>query len=183
MKILRATLLCGILTTFSVVGQIAGPTNNVGGTPVVSQGAASPAGHWQAAEAVRAQCIQNRRIICGRILKLLPGGFIVDSGYTSLMRQPLNRSWLIPGTVTTKREPNLVEKNEPDCICVGLVFVTDPPKLRHGKPKLLDYVVLTAFPTGHFTYKPVGTFPRTVRRFSGSLPAAVSLNLQQQPAQ
>lgn len=110
MKMLRATFLFGILTTFSAVGQIAGPTNNVGSTPVVSQSAASPAGHWQAAETVRAQCIQNRRIICGRILKLLPGGFIVDSGYTSLMRQPLDHSWLIPGTVTTRREPNLVEK-------------------------------------------------------------------------
>jgi hypothetical protein len=28
------------------------------------------------------------------------------------MRHPLDRSWLIPGTVEARREPNLVEKNE-----------------------------------------------------------------------
>jgi hypothetical protein len=134
--------------------------------------------YLQAREAMRTNCIQGRRIICGRILKMLPGGLIVDSGYTNLMRRPLNRSWLIPSTVEAERAPNLVEKNEPDCVCVGLVFLTDLPKSRRAKPKLLDYVVLPAFPTGHYTYDSVGTLQRTVRRFSGSLPIAVQLNLK-----
>jgi hypothetical protein len=134
----------------------------------------------QAREAMRTNCIQSRRIICGKIVKVLPGGLVVDSGYTNLMRHPLDRSWLIPGTVEAEREPNMVEKNEPDCVCVGLVYVTDLPKSRRGKPKpkALDYVILEAFPTGHFTYNSVGTIQRTVRRFSGSLPIAVRLNLQ-----
>jgi hypothetical protein len=126
---------------------------------------------------MRAECIQGRRIICGKILKVLPTGLVVDSGYTSLMRHPLDRSWLIPGTVEAAREANLVEKNEPDCVCVGLVFVTDLPKLRRAKPKLYDYINLQAFPAGHFTYNSVGTIQRTVRRFSGSLPVAVRANL------
>ena len=128
-------------------------------------------------EATRTNCIQNRRTICGRIVKVLPGGLVVDSGYTSLMRHPLDHSWLIPRTIEAKREPNLIEKNEPDCVCVGLVFVTDLPKARRAKPKVFDYIVLPAFPTGHFTYNSVGTIQRTVRRFSASLPVAVQLNL------
>jgi len=131
----------------------------------------------QVAETVRTNCIQNRRIICGRIVKVLPEGLVVDSGYTSLMRHPLDRSWLIPGTVEAQREPNLIEKNEPDCVCVGLVLVTDAPKARRVKPKVFDYVVLDAFPTGRFAYNSVGTVQRTVRRFSASLPIAVRLNL------
>jgi hypothetical protein len=93
------------------------------------------------------------------------------------MRHPLDHSWLIPRTVEAQREPNLVEKNEPDCVCVGLVYVTDLPKARRAKPKVFDYIVLPAFPTGHFTYNSMGTIQRTVRRFSASLPVAVQLNL------
>jgi hypothetical protein len=61
---------------------------------------------------------------------------------------------------------------------VGLVFLTDTPKSRRAKPKVLDYVVLDAFPTGQFTYNSVETIQRTVRRFSASLPVAVRLNLE-----
>src|SRR5580700_1179538 len=43
---------------------------------------------------IREGCIQNRRVVCGRILKILPEGMVIDSGYTNLMRPPLNRSWL-----------------------------------------------------------------------------------------
>src|SRR5579864_8919232 len=77
---------------------------------------------------VRMDCIRARRIICGKIIKVLPDGLVVESGYTNLMRAPLNKSWLIPGTVTATRPTDLVEANEPDAVCVGLVFLADLPK-------------------------------------------------------
>src|SRR6516165_10374212 len=57
----------------------------------------------QRAEDVRATCIQTRRQVCGKVLKILPEGLVVDSGYTNLDQPPLNRSWLQPGAVATGR--------------------------------------------------------------------------------
>ena len=130
----------------------------------------------QATEAIRANCIQNRRIVCGRILKILPTGLVVESGYTNLLRPPLDRSWLVPGTVNAVRAPDLVEGAEPGCPCVGLVFLTDTPKSRRTKPKPYDYVVIEAYPAGTYTYTSVGTIRRAVRRFCASLEAAVKIN-------
>jgi hypothetical protein len=166
MSALRTFFLCAWLAAVPVLAQAPNPapTNRLE--------------YFKASQAIRAECIQGRRIICGRILKVLPEGLVVDSGYTNLMRKPLERSWLIPGTVEAERKPDLVEKNEPDCVCVGLVFLTDPPKSRRAKPKALDYVVVQGFPAGHFTYNSVGTVQRTVRRFSGNLAAAMRINLK-----
>ena len=155
-----------LLTVMPVMAQ----SNNAS----TSQG--SGLDYMRATEKIRAQCVEGRRIICGRIVKILAGGLIVDSGYTNLMRHPLDRSWLIPGTVEARREPNLVEKNEADCVCVGLVYLTDTPKARRRKPKVFDYVVVETFPAGQFTYNSVGTIRRTVRHFSASLASAVRLN-------
>jgi len=131
----------------------------------------------QATEKIRADCVQGRRTICGRILKILPDGLVVESGYTNLMRAPLSRSWLAPGTVQATREVNLVEGNEPGCVCPGLVFLTALPKSRStAKPKPYDYVVIQAYPAGQYTYTSVGTLQRTVRRFAASLPTAIRLN-------
>jgi hypothetical protein len=60
---------------------------------------------------VRAACIEGRRLICGKILEILPAGLIVESGYTNLLREPLSRSWLIPGTAEASRrgDPTLAE--------------------------------------------------------------------------
>jgi hypothetical protein len=129
---------------------------------------------------VRAVCIQNRRSICGKILKILPEGMVVDSGYTNLFRKPIDSSWLVPGTVTTERVTNLVESNNPGCVCVGLVFLTDAPKSRRfmPKPKLYDYVIIEGYPAGHYTYTSVGNVHRTVRKFSAKLEKAVDWNLQ-----
>jgi hypothetical protein len=33
-------------------------------------------------EQVRTGCIEGRRLICGKVLKILPDGLVVDSGYT-----------------------------------------------------------------------------------------------------
>jgi hypothetical protein len=173
MNAMRTFLLCASLAAQTVLAQTTDSASQANAASAPTNQLAS----FQATEAMRAECIQGRRIICGKILKVLPTGLVVDSGYTSLMRHPLDRSWLIPGTVEAARETNLVEKNEADCVCVGLVFVTDLPKSRRAKPKLYDYVNLQAFPAGHFTYNSVGTIQRTVRHFSGSLPVAVRANL------
>jgi hypothetical protein len=178
MSALRTTLLCAWLAALPALAQTNGSAPKADAPPAASSALTNQLAYLQASETIRTDCIQGRRIICGRIIKILPGGLVVDSGYTNLIRKPLERTWLIPGTVEAERAPDLVEKNEPDCVCVGLVYVTDLPKSRRAKPKVFDYVVLQAFPTGHFTYNSVGTIERTVRRFSGNLPAAVQTNLK-----
>jgi hypothetical protein len=132
-------------------------------------------------EDIRLDCIQNRRTFCGKILKVLPDGLIVDSGYTNIMRAPLNRSWLVPGSVQEPRPANLVESDQPGCVCVGLVFLTHLPK----KPvaRLYDYVNLTAYPSGQYTYTSVGNIRRTVRRFSAGLANAIQWNLDESARQ
>ena len=137
-----------------------------------------PPSKAQRAEHIRAGCLQNRRIICGKILKVLPGGLVVDSGYADLLRPPLNKSWLIPGSVSASRPANAVESHEPEAICVGVVFLTDFPKSRgaSAKPKQYDYVSLLGYPAGQYTYTSVGTVQKTVRRFSANLLTAVNVN-------
>jgi hypothetical protein len=134
-------------------------------------------------EQIRSNCVQNRRYVCGRILKILPDGLVVDSGYTGLLKPPLNRSWLVPGTAVVARDSHLVESNEPDSVCVGLVFVTDIPKSRRLKPKEFDYLVVHAYPAGQRTYTSIGNIHRTVRRYSAGLESAVRLHLQSEADQ
>ena len=133
----------------------------------------------QRVEAMRAVCIQNRRMICGKILKVLPDGIVVDSGYTNLMRAPLNQSWLIPGTAEAVRASNLVEANQPDAVCLGLVFLTDLPKSPGAKPKVFDFVNLEGFPMGQYTYTSVGDLKRTVRRFTTKVANSVRWNFEE----
>jgi hypothetical protein len=128
----------------------------------------------QHVEELRARCISNRRIICGKIIKMLPEGIVVDSGYTNLMRSPLNQSWLIPGTVAAQRETNVVERATPDSVCMGQVYLIDLPRPPRGtKPKLFDYVVLEGFPMGKFTYTSVGSVRHTIRQFSNKVTTAI----------
>lgn len=136
-------------------------------------------------EKARVECIQSRRIICGKIIRVLPDGLVIDSGYTNLMRSPLNKSWLVPGTVAAARAANLVEANEPDAVCVGAVFLADLPKSRGKpkKPKLYDYVNLEAFPIGMYTYTSVGSVQHTVRRFTTRLSNATQWNFKQSEQQ
>jgi hypothetical protein len=131
----------------------------------------------------RMDCLLNRRIICGKIVKILPDGLVVDSGYTDLMRPPINQSWLIPGTVTATRPANAVEAHRPDAACVGLVFLTDLPRSPGAKPKLYDYVNLEGFPVGQYTYVSVGDVHRTVREFTTKLQNATMWNLAQSEKQ
>jgi hypothetical protein len=132
----------------------------------------------QQVEKVRQQCIENRRMICGKILKIQPDGLVIDSGYTNLSRYPLDRSWLVPGTAVAARATNVIEGNQPDSICIGQVFLTDLPGITGSKPKLYDYVSLEAFPMGQYTYNSVGDLQRTIRRFSTKLPKVIEWQLQ-----
>ena len=125
---------------------------------------------------MRAQCIAGRRIICGRIVRILPEGLIVESGYTDLLRPPLTGSWLAPGMAAATRTPKLVENKTPGSPCVGTVFVSDLPRLRGKKPQLYDYIILLAYPAGYYIYTSIGTVRKTVRHFTGDL--AVSVRAQ-----
>jgi hypothetical protein len=132
----------------------------------------------QQVEEIRMDCINSRRYICGKILKILPGGgLVVDSGYTDLLREPLlSKSWLVPGIVSATRVTNVIEGKEPGSICFGLILLTDLPRnrgLNPEKPKLYDYVIIQAFPEGQYTYTSVGSVQRTIRRFSANLSTAV----------
>jgi hypothetical protein len=144
-------------------------------TPATGQvdTAANEVAQAQHIQEIRDACIRNRRRICGKILKVLPEGLVVDSGYTNLARAQINRSWLLPGVVLAERVTNVVEENEPGCFCFGLVFLTDLPEARGAKPKPYDYVNIEAFPKGQFTYTSIGDVHRTVRKFSPKLAAAV----------
>jgi hypothetical protein len=129
-------------------------------------------------ERVRADCINCRRLICGKILQILPDGLVVESGYTNLLRDPLTKSWLVPGMVAASLSPNLIERGEPGSVAVGRVFLTDFPKSRKAKPARYDYVIIEGYPAGQHTYTSLGTIRRTVRHFSAVLTRAVDLNLQ-----
>jgi len=128
----------------------------------------------KASEQIRTDCIKGRRRVCGKVLQIVPEGLVVESGYTSLLRPELSRSWLAPGTVVTSRPENLIEENNPGSVCVGEILITDIPK----KPKvsLYDYVILEAYPAGEYVYTPVPTVKKTIRRFSVGLRTAIKLN-------
>ena len=135
-------------------------------------------------EKIRLDCIASRRIICGKIIKVLPDGLVVESGYTNLMRSPLEKSWLIPGTVTASRAAGLVEANQAGAVCVGTVFLADLPKGRGAapKPQLYDYVNLEGFPVGEYTYSTIGDIHHTVREFTTKLENAAHWHFDQSEA-
>jgi hypothetical protein len=125
-------------------------------------------------EQIRTQCLAGRRSICGKILRILPQGILVEAGYTNLLREPLTKSWLVPATVVASPAQNLIESKNPGAICVGTIFVTDLPR---GKPHVYDYVIVAGYPTGEITYTSVGTVKKTVRRFSANLDKAVAARI------
>jgi hypothetical protein len=129
----------------------------------------------QRAEQLRTACVDSRRRICGQVVQVKPGGLVVDSGYTDLLRPELSRSWVAPGTVSATRPANLIEEKTPGSPCVGLVFLADIPK--RPAVKLYDYVIIEAYPAGEYVYEAVPTVTKTVRRFSAQLETAVDWNL------
>jgi hypothetical protein len=168
-----------VLLISSIVFCAGAQTNQINSGSVSNSTAAHFRPSAQAAEKIRTDCIRSRRCLCGMILKVVPDGLIVDSGYTNLLHASTNAFWLVPGSTAVSRSKPVIEAAEPGCPCVGLVFISDLPK-KHGatvKPKQYDYVVLTGYPAGHYVYTSVGTVQKTVRRFSASLLKAVDLNL------
>jgi hypothetical protein len=141
--------------------------------------AANEVAQAQHVQEIRDACIRNRRRICGKIVKVLPEGLVIDSGYTNLARAQINSSWLLPGVVSAERATHVVEENQPGCFCFGLVFLTDLPQARGARPKPYDYVNIEAFPEGQFTYTSIGDIHRTVRKFSPKLAAAVRWALEE----
>lgn len=179
-------ILTGLIlrTTASAFGQInsTNATAAVVPVPTVSENSISisnPAPDVrvlaQKAEQLRAVCINGRRHICGQVLQVTPGGLVVDSGYTDLLRAELSQSWVAPGTVATSRPANLVEENTPGSPCVGLIFLADIPK--RPAVKLYDYVIIEAYPAGEYIYQPVASVAKNIRRFSARLEGAVQWNL------
>jgi hypothetical protein len=151
----------------------AAPAEHTGPPTARLQNAGEPA---QAAERIRTACVQGRRRICGRVLRIMPEGLVVDSGYPGLLRPQLGRSWVVRSNVAVSRPPNLLEQSAPDSLCVGLVLITDIPKKPPVKP--YDYVILQGYPTGRFSYTSLGTIHKTVRRFSAVLDKAILAQLQ-----
>lgn len=157
------------------------PVQRVEATPaktVVPQVPAIPAANFPAvrAEQIRTQCIDGRRLICGKVLKIAKDGLVVESGYTSLLRPPLTESWIVPGTVPASRNPDVLELNEPGTPCIGLVFLTDISKRQ--KVEKYDYVILMGYPAGEYVYTPAPNVKKTIRKFSAGLDTAVRLTLQ-----
>jgi uncharacterized repeat protein (TIGR03806 family) len=128
------------------------------------------------AEKTRAECIEGRRRVCGRVLKVTPTGLVVESGYPALLQPPFNRSWVTHSNVVLARPADLVERKAPDSIAVGLVFLTDLP--RRPRVHQYDYISLIGYPAGSNDFVPAPGVTKTVRRFCAGLETAIRLNLQ-----
>ena len=165
-----------LLETFAVWAQSNSIPSTNSSTGAASGSVSAALRHEQD---VRTARIEGRRLICGRILDLRPEGLIVESGYTNLLREPLSRSWLIPGTAEASRAQNLIESKTPGAICVGRILLTDTPKgKKAAKPAKYDYVIVEAYPAGYYLYTSAGSVQRSLRRFSASLVAAVQRTLE-----
>jgi hypothetical protein len=110
------------------------------------------------------------------VIKIVPEGLIVDSGYTALMDSPFGQSWVIPGGALVNRDPKLIERSEPASPCIGTVLLTDFP--RRPAVNLYDYVLLQAYPAGEYLYTPVPGVQKPIRRFAGGLDTAVRIKLE-----
>ena len=181
----RVGVRAGVILTFILLFRVAlaqaQPTNlpPPQSTAISNSNPSQVQSPTQRIEAMRDACLQGRRIICGKILRVFPDGLVVESGYTNLLRAPLNQSWLVRGTAAASLAPNLVEGAEPGCVAVGTVYLTSLPKSRGAKPAQYDYVIIEAYPAGRHTYTTVGDVSHTVRRFAANLPKAVQLNLEE----
>lgn len=121
----------------------------------------------QPSEQIRAACINGRRCVCGKVIKIVPEGLIVESGYTALMEPRFAGSWVIPGGALVSRDSKLIERDEPASPCIGTVLLIDFPK--RPTVKLYDYVLLQAYPAGEYHYTPVPGVEKQIRRFAGGL--------------
>jgi hypothetical protein len=129
----------------------------------------------QSAAQIRAACINGRRCVCGKVIKIVPEGLVVESGYTALMQPPFTGSWVIPSGALVNRDSKLIERDEPASACIGTVLLTDFPK--RPPVKLYDFVLLQAYPAGEYRYAPVPGVEKHIRKFAGGLDTAVKLKV------
>jgi hypothetical protein len=130
----------------------------------------------QRAAEIRTACINGRRCVCGKVIKIVAEGLIVDSGYTALMNPPFTQSWVIPGGALVNRDAKLLERSKPASPCIGTVLLTDFPK--RPAVNLYDYVLLQGYPAGEYLYTPVPGIQKPIRRFAGGLDTAVKIRLE-----
>ena len=129
----------------------------------------------QRAAEIRAACINGRRCVCGKVIKIVPEGLIVESGYTALMEPPFTGAWVIPSGALVNRNSKLIERNEPASPCIGTVLFADFPK--RPAVKLYDYVLLQGYPAGEYLYTPVPGVEKQIRKFAGGLDTAVKIKI------
>ena len=175
---LRATLVLLILARLTTLadtnsGNSTGRTNSV--SAAASHSRSDEIKIAQRSEELRAQCIEGRRYIAGRVLQVVPEGLVVDSGYSALLSPPFNQSWVVSGTVSVSRDANAVEEKKPNALCIGVVFLSNIPK--RPSVKAFDYVLLHGYPAGEYIYSPVPGVQKNARRFSASLERAVEINM------
>jgi hypothetical protein len=163
-----------ILST-ALLPTIATAQTNVNVSVATSNQTNQPAVRERRVADIRTACINGRRCVCGKVIKIVPEGLIVESGYTALMQPPFTGSWLIPSGALVSRDKNLIERDEPASPCIGTVFLIDFPK--RPAVKLYDYVLLQAYPAGEYLYTPVPGVEKQIRKFAGGLDTAVKLKV------
>jgi len=78
-------------------------------------------------------------------LKVLPDGLVVDSGLHKPDARALEPILAhSPARSRQRGATNLVEGNQPEAHCIGLIFLTDLPNHAAAKPKVFDYVNVEA---------------------------------------
>lgn len=131
-------------------------------------------------EKIRDACIQGRHVICGRVIKILPDGLVVDSGYTALLHPPFGQDWVVSRrALVGERDREAIETTQPGSPCYGLVLLTDLPK--RPKVKRYDYVILMGYPAGHYIYTPLPKIRKEIRKFAAGLDTAVRLTAEDKP--
>lgn len=170
-----------VLAGLAVAGLSAAEPTNASSGPATSQPPgpteqARALARAQLAEKVRAECIEARRYVAGRVIEITPKGLIVESGYSALLQPPFNQSWVVHGNATVARDLDAPEEKHPDAVCRGLVLLTATP--RRPKVKPYDYVVIHAYPAGEEQYRPVPGVEKTIRRYSASLETAVQSEVE-----
>jgi hypothetical protein len=170
---MSATKLFLLLMMLSVWLPVVAQSNVNVSTSATNQGAAGV--REQRAADIRAACVNGRRCICGKVIKIVPEGLVVESGYTALMQPPFTGSWVIPGGALLIRDSKLIERDEPASPCIGTVLLTDFPK--RPAVKLYDYVLLQGYPAGEYLYIPVPGVEKEIRKFAGGLDTAVRLKV------
>jgi len=173
MKVILALILA--LPVFGCLAQTNSVVTNRAAGPLTNEAVKASAVDDEA-ELIRKDCVAHRRFICGRVMQIVPGGLVVDSGYTSLLKPPAYPSWVVPGNISATRDAAAVEAVAPDSVCIGQVFITDFPK----RPPVhrYDYVLIHGYPAGEYDYTPLPGIHKTLRRFAGGVERAVNLNLQ-----